>query len=171
MVTFWVSRSYGQGGVQMLVQILSASTCLTLFEVRRLLIAHSLVAVHGLAGGPLTTWNHENGNCWIVDFLPKSLKNVRILSFGYPAKEPYLQTEEPTSRRTGRTFTFAEALCNDLVDLRAGKVLPSSLENTCSSPSKSCSQNLQSLSSDMGLVVSSLKAYVDLEYFTLHYIV
>lgn len=49
--------------------------------------ARSIVAVHGLNGDPYKTWTTKSGTCWLSnpDFLPKAVKNLRILTFGYNA--------------------------------------------------------------------------------------
>lgn len=48
----------------------------------------SIVAVHGLNGDSIKTWTYKLGNiCWLShpDFLPKYVKNARVLSWGYNA--------------------------------------------------------------------------------------
>lgn len=49
----------------------------------------SIVAVHGITGDAVSTWTSEPGNtCWLSDpeYLPKYLKNARVLSWGYDAQ-------------------------------------------------------------------------------------
>lgn len=45
------------------------------------------MAVHGLGGHALHTWQGPNGMNWIIDedFLPTALPNARIFTFGYNA--------------------------------------------------------------------------------------
>ena len=79
-------------------------------------VVSSMVAVHGLGGDPFSTWQHSPGNLWLRD-LPTSnlLCAARIMTFGYDAAafiKPF------TSSSSGRSFTFAEALLNDLSDER-----------------------------------------------------
>ena len=66
-----------------------------------------IVAVHGLAGGALKTWTHENGKLWLRDFLPNDLPGARIFSFGYPA-------ELFASHSTGNFDYFCRSLLEDL---------------------------------------------------------
>ena len=42
-----------------------------------------IVAVHGLQGHAFKTWEHENGQNWLKEFLPKDLPSARIFTFGY----------------------------------------------------------------------------------------
>ncbi|KAL2048275.1 hypothetical protein N7G274_000186 [Stereocaulon virgatum] len=42
-----------------------------------------VVAVHGLQGDALKTWEHENGSLWLRDFLPKDLPSAYVMTFGY----------------------------------------------------------------------------------------
>lgn len=69
-----------------------------------------IVAIHGLNGGRLTTWQHKNENNWLKDFLPAEFPGARIFSFGYPATK--------FSRGTGDFVTFGEALLVDLSNVR-----------------------------------------------------
>ena len=32
------------------------------------------------------SWQHQSGAMWLRDFLPRDIQNVRILTYGYPAK-------------------------------------------------------------------------------------
>ena len=49
--------------------------------------AHSIVAVHGLGGGALSTWQHpESGTVWLRDLLPTAMPKSRIMLYGYDAK-------------------------------------------------------------------------------------
>ena len=46
----------------------------------------SIVAVHGLNGHSLKTWNHtKSGVCWLEECLRSDMKAARIMSFGYNA--------------------------------------------------------------------------------------
>lgn len=48
----------------------------------------SIVAIHGLDGGALRTWTTPDTSvCWLSDprFLPKYVKNARVLVWGYDA--------------------------------------------------------------------------------------
>ena len=42
-----------------------------------------VVAVHGLQGSAIKTWEHSNGKMWLKDFLPSELPFARIMTFGY----------------------------------------------------------------------------------------
>ncbi|KAK3693428.1 hypothetical protein B0T22DRAFT_505214, partial [Podospora appendiculata] len=71
-----------------------------------------LVVVHGLAGGSISTWRHENGSLWL-EWLTTAIPSLRVLVFGYPASEVYLKSDDGTAS-AGRVFTFAESLCASL---------------------------------------------------------
>lgn len=43
----------------------------------------SIIAVHGLDGRRRRSWTAKNGAMWLRDFLPKEVKNARILTYGY----------------------------------------------------------------------------------------
>jgi hypothetical protein len=45
----------------------------------------SIVAIHGLTGHWRQTWTHDNGACWLTDFLPDQFPNARIMAYGYNA--------------------------------------------------------------------------------------
>jgi hypothetical protein len=49
--------------------------------------------VHGLGGHWLQTWQHDNGQVWLRDFLPGQLRQAdvraRIMSFGYNANTTF----------------------------------------------------------------------------------
>jgi hypothetical protein len=45
-------------------------------------LVNSIIAVHGLGGHPLKTWT-EGENLWLRDFLPTSIPEARIFTFGY----------------------------------------------------------------------------------------
>lgn len=78
------------------------------------LICQSIVAVHGLGGGPVETWTHpDTGKFWLKDFLPKKLPQARIMTFGYDAAAAL--------RRSKAEFEdYAKALLSSLVDEREG---------------------------------------------------
>jgi hypothetical protein len=62
----------------------------------------SIVAVHGLNGDALKTWTSEPEKiCWLShpDFLPKYVKNARVLSWGYNANISSLTGATPSSDR------------------------------------------------------------------------
>ena len=42
-----------------------------------------IVAIHGLFGHPLETWQADNGNIWLQSLLPNDLPSARILSYGW----------------------------------------------------------------------------------------
>ncbi|KAK0750309.1 Alpha/Beta hydrolase protein [Schizothecium vesticola] len=61
-----------------------------------------IVAVHGLGGGVRRTWTaRQNKVCWLEDaeFLPKYIKNARILAWGYNASYSSLTGENPSQNR------------------------------------------------------------------------
>lgn len=62
----------------------------------------SIVAVHGLNGSALGTWTTlESGICWLNDpqFLPKYVKNARVLVWGYNASFSSLTGHVPSKDR------------------------------------------------------------------------
>ena len=47
----------------------------------------SIVAIHGLGGGPYSTWRDGGTNkVWLRDFLPNDLPDSHIMSFGYNSR-------------------------------------------------------------------------------------
>ncbi|KAI9782759.1 MAG: hypothetical protein M1816_001711 [Peltula sp. TS41687] len=78
-----------------------------------------IVAVHGLGGNAYSTWRHSSGNLWLQELSKSSkLRSTRILTFGYHATA-FIRPFSKSS--TGRTFTFAEILLNDLSDARSSR--------------------------------------------------
>ncbi|GLA03419.1 hypothetical protein AnigIFM60653_003038 [Aspergillus niger] len=75
-----------------------------------------LVLVPGLAGGCISTWIHENGNCWL-DWLLREITDIRIFAFGYNADNVYLSRKDEQANSYSRVFTDAERLCNGLNDI------------------------------------------------------
>ncbi|KAK4144482.1 uncharacterized protein C8A04DRAFT_11422, partial [Dichotomopilus funicola] len=55
-----------------------------------------IVAVHGLGGHWIRTWQHDNGQVWLRDFLPAQLRELeirpRIMSFGYNANTTFTKS-------------------------------------------------------------------------------
>ncbi|KAI1179612.1 hypothetical protein F4777DRAFT_533292 [Nemania sp. FL0916] len=61
-----------------------------------------IVAVHGLNGDALQTWtSRKNGICWLYDqnFLPRYIKNARILVWGYNSSFASLTGVDPSGNR------------------------------------------------------------------------
>jgi len=77
---------------------------------------YSLVVVHGLPGGCISTWTHPEGPCWL-DWLSSEIPELRIFVYGYGAQDVYLESENKPAG-SSRVFTFAEALCTALKDVR-----------------------------------------------------
>ena len=75
----------------------------------------SLVAIHGLAGDPFTTWTHVKGQpMWLRDLLPQVMPNVRIMTYGYNASLlNYTAIQDVRS--------IAAKLLTKLADLRSGE--------------------------------------------------
>lgn len=49
----------------------------------------SIIAVTGLAGHAFGSWKSKNKpDMWLRDFLPTSIPNARILTYGYDTKLP-----------------------------------------------------------------------------------
>ena len=56
-------------------------------NAKLLWLRFSIVAVHGLGGHAMTTWTHDStGKLWLRDFLPQTIPNARIMSFGYDSR-------------------------------------------------------------------------------------
>ncbi|KAF8507943.1 hypothetical protein BU17DRAFT_57063, partial [Hysterangium stoloniferum] len=47
---------------------------------------HSIVAIHGLDGHREKSFTTPDGVFWLCDFLPESIPNARILTYGYDAR-------------------------------------------------------------------------------------
>ncbi|GAB1317903.1 DUF676 domain-containing protein [Madurella fahalii] len=60
-----------------------------------------IVAVHGLNGGARSTWTAKAGVCWLdhPQFLPKYIKNARVLVWGYNADFTSLDGGRPSKDR------------------------------------------------------------------------
>ncbi|KAF2177491.1 hypothetical protein K469DRAFT_732439 [Zopfia rhizophila CBS 207.26] len=60
-----------------------------------------IVAVHGLNGDALKTWTAKNGVCWLhhPDFLPKYIRNARVLAWGYNGSISALTGDKPSKDR------------------------------------------------------------------------
>ncbi|KAI0392749.1 Alpha/Beta hydrolase protein [Xylariaceae sp. FL0594] len=61
-----------------------------------------IVAVHGLNGDARRTWtSRKNGVCWLShpDFLPKYIRNARVLVWGYNSSFSSFTGVEPSSNR------------------------------------------------------------------------
>ena len=84
-------------------------------ETDRVEISHDtgvdIIAIHGINGNARQTWTHANGKCWLKDFLPESLPESRIYTFGYPAEIAF-------SRSLARIEDFARRLLIDLTVVR-----------------------------------------------------
>jgi hypothetical protein len=73
-----------------------------------------IVAIHGINGHPFTTWTHEDGVCWIRDFLPGHLPGARIFTFGYESKVAFTLS-------TGGLGDFARSLLVALTGTRKSR--------------------------------------------------
>ncbi|KAI4709724.1 hypothetical protein J4E89_005741 [Alternaria sp. Ai002NY15] len=71
---------------------------------------HSIVFLHGLTGGRLTTFTHRNGKCWPRDFLPQVLPDARIMSYGYDANVVSLGAMAGQNSLEGNAKSLLEAL-------------------------------------------------------------
>jgi hypothetical protein len=79
----------------------------TLFEV-------DIVAIYSINGHPFTTWTHEDGVCWIRDFLLGHLPEARIFTFGYESKVTFTLS-------TGGLGDFARSLLVALTGTRKSR--------------------------------------------------
>lgn len=79
-----------------------------------MLAACSVVAIHGLGGGPVATWTEpETKTFWLKDFLPTNLSSARIMTFGYNADAAFSST-------LGDIDAHATDLLVNVVDKREG---------------------------------------------------
>ena len=78
---------------------------------------HSIVFLHGLTGGRLTTFTHGNGKCWPRDFLPQVLPNARIMSYGYDANVVSLGAMAGQTSLEGNAKLLLEALVAERQDV------------------------------------------------------
>ena len=65
------------------------------FDIRPLIIysLYSIIAVTGLAGHAFGSWKSRGEPyMWLRDFLPESVPNARILTYGYDTKLPGSQS-------------------------------------------------------------------------------
>jgi hypothetical protein len=64
-----------------------------------------VVAVTGLAGHAFGSWrSRETHKMWLKDFLPKDVKNVRIMTYGYDSRLVELKKSEPRLTDYRRNF-------------------------------------------------------------------
>lgn len=90
------------------------------------------MAVHGLGGGVRRTWTaRQNKVCWLedADFLPKYIKNARVLAWGYNASYSSLTGENPSQNRI---HDHAHTLVANLAaDRRVRQPPPSLVPESC----------------------------------------
>jgi hypothetical protein len=84
--------------------------------VLRWLMTFSLVVVHGLAAGAISTWKHEDGPLWL-HWLERAIPSQRILVYGYKAQEAYFKADDEDDS-SNRIFVFSESLCAALRSFR-----------------------------------------------------
>jgi hypothetical protein len=71
-----------------------------------------IVFVHGLGGHRHKTWTHATSETyWPRDFLPASIPNARILTYGYDSSIASFATQASVSK-------FAESLLDSLAEQR-----------------------------------------------------
>jgi hypothetical protein len=68
----------------------------------------SIVFVHGLRGGRVSTWTKDQVT-WPKDFLSKDVEKSRIISFGYDSAVVHSDTAEVTQ---GSLESDARSLCS-----------------------------------------------------------
>ncbi|KAI5459563.1 hypothetical protein BGZ63DRAFT_254666 [Mariannaea sp. PMI_226] len=77
-------------------------------------ISVDIIAIHGLRGSARKTWTEmETGSFWLEDFLPESLPNCRIMTFGYDSGLAF-------SRSIAGVENFSIDLLNRLRAVRSG---------------------------------------------------
>ncbi|CZR43810.1 uncharacterized protein FPRO_07273 [Fusarium proliferatum ET1] len=74
--------------------------------------AVDFVAVHGLGGHPVRTWQHaETRASWLQDFIPQDIENARVISYGYSSVVAF-------SKSTAGVDEFARDLLERLKAVR-----------------------------------------------------
>lgn len=80
----------------------------------------SIIAVHGLNGGPTKTWTtKKTEKFWLADpeMLPKNMSNARILSYGYDASVTALFGRTSSNRILQHAHTLvAELVANRMLE-------------------------------------------------------
>ncbi|CCA77943.1 related to WD40-repeat protein (notchless protein) [Serendipita indica DSM 11827] len=74
-----------------------------------------VVAIHGLDGHREGTWTTDSGVLWLRRFLPVSLPNARVLTYGYDA-----DTQNETCVSTQNIHGHAQKLAQSLSRMRKG---------------------------------------------------
>lgn len=76
------------------------------------------MAVHGLGGHPVRTWQHaETRASWLQDFVPRDIRNARVMSYGYSSVVAF-------SKSTGRVKEFTRDLLERLKAVRLKSTRP-----------------------------------------------
>ena len=50
------------------------------------LVEYSIIAVTGLAAHAFGSWAHSARKMWLRDYLPRDIKNARVMVYGYPSQ-------------------------------------------------------------------------------------
>lgn len=66
-----------------------------------------MIAITGLAGHAFASWAQPDGAMWLRDYLPKDVKNVRVLTYGYNSQ---LQGNEDRSSLLSHSKNFIHRL-------------------------------------------------------------
>lgn len=75
----------------------------------------SLIAVHGFAGGPRTTWQHPTtGLDLLKHLLPKDFPSLRVFSYGHDLRSSYTNVDKKQAERC--LYRLAEQLVLDISD-------------------------------------------------------
>ena len=65
----------------------------------------SVVAVHGLNGGPHSCWQGGSGSIWLRDFLPSDGMHLpRIISYGYDSEHLFTHLSKTNLEREADNF-------------------------------------------------------------------
>lgn len=79
-----------------------------------------IVAIHGLNGDALSTWEHDNGTLWLRDLLPQAVPGARVFTYGYPSQLFF-------SKSMASLRDYAQRLLSSLMKFASDNVLDPSL--------------------------------------------
>src|SRR5215472_10987248 len=77
--------------------------------------SHSIIAVTGLAGHAFGSWKSKGRpEMWLRDFLPESIPNARILTYGYDSRLPGSQSDDSVPDLSKRLLESIKTIRNEV---------------------------------------------------------